>query len=117
MGFLATLAGVADARLLELGRPGRGVILDVTQTGTMLESDDGVEETICIFILEVRRPGTPAYFATTRQRFPWHQLVELELGHTVVSVRIHPRHADVVVIDWDAPLMLEPLTVEPLTAG
>jgi hypothetical protein len=108
MGFLATLAGVADAKLLELGLPGRGVILDVTQTGTMLESDDGVEETICIFILKVRRPGEAAYYATTRQRFPWHQLDELEPGQTLVSVRIHPRHADCVVIDWDAPLTLEP---------
>jgi hypothetical protein len=108
MSFLATLAGVPDAKLMELGLPGRGVILDVTQTGTMLESDDGVEETICIFILEVRRPGERLHHVSIRQRFPWGRLDDIEPGQTLVSVRIDPRDRDRVVIDWDAPLVLDP---------
>jgi hypothetical protein len=107
MGFLATLAGVPDPKLLELGHPGRGLILDITQTGTMLDSDDGTEETICIFILEVRRPGERANYVTTRQRFPWHRLDEIEPGQTLVAVRIDPRNPDRVAIDWTAPVVLD----------
>jgi hypothetical protein len=107
MGFLATLAGVPDAHLLELGKPGRGLILDVTHTGTMLESDDGVEETICIFILQVRRPGEGVFYATARQRFPWHRLDEIELGQTLVAVRIDPRNRERVAIDWNAPVVVD----------
>ena len=106
MSFLATLAGVPDAELLALGQPGRGVILDITQTGTMLESADGTEETICIFILEVRRPGERAFFATTRQRFPWHRLDEIEPGQTLVAVRVDPRNREHVAILWDAPVVV-----------
>lgn len=106
MGFLATLAGVPDPILLEQGEPARGLLLDVTLTGTMLESDDGVDETICIFILEVRRPGHGASYATARQRFPWHQLDEIEPGQTVVAVRVDPRNPDRVAIDWHAPIVV-----------
>jgi hypothetical protein len=106
MGFLSKLTGVPDANLIELGQPGRGLILDVTQTGTMLESDDGVEETICIFILEVRQPGERAFHASTRQRFPWHRLDEIEPGQTLVAVRIDPGDREHVAIVWDAPVVL-----------
>jgi hypothetical protein len=106
MGFLATLAGVPDANLLASGHAGRGLILDITHTGTMLESNDGVDETICIFILEIRRPGEQVFYATTRQRFPWHQLDEIEPGQTLVAVRIDPHNRDRVAIDWRAPVVL-----------
>lgn len=106
MGFLSNLAGVPDANVLELGQPGRGLILDVTQTGTMLEADDGTEETICIFILEVRRPGERAFYATTRQRFPWHRLDEIEPGQTLVAVRVDPLNPTHIAIDWNAPLVV-----------
>ena len=106
MGFLSNLTGVPDMRIVQLGHPGRGLILDVTQTGTMLEAPDGTEETICIFILEVRRPGERPYHATARQRFPWHRMDQLEIGSTLVAVRIDPRNESHVAIDWKAPLVL-----------
>jgi hypothetical protein len=106
MGFLSTMVGVPDAKLLAYGEPGRGLILDITHTGTMLESADGVDETICIFILEVRRPGERAFHATTRQRFPWHQLDEIEPGQTLVAVRIDPRNSEHIAIDWAAPVIV-----------
>jgi hypothetical protein len=106
MGFLSNLTGVPDARLLDRGRPGRGLILDVTPTGTTVESDDGVDEAICIFILEVRHPKSTPYHATTRQRFPQLRLCEIEPGQTLVAVRVDAANPSHVAIDWDAPVIV-----------
>lgn len=106
MGYLSNLAGVPDARLLDRGRPGRGLILDVAPTGTTIPSDDGVDEAICIFILEVRSPESAPYHATTRQRFPQTRLDEIEPGQTLVAVRVDAANPSHVAIDWDAPVIV-----------
>jgi hypothetical protein len=105
MGFLSNLTGVPDARILDRGRPGRGLILDVTPTETTVASDDG-DEAICIFILEVRHPKTPPYHAITRQRFPRGRLAEIEPGQTLVAVRVDNTNPSHVAIDWDAPVIV-----------
>jgi hypothetical protein len=106
MGFLSNLTGAPDPRILERGRPGRGLILDMTPTGTTIASDDGIDEAVCIFILEVRHPRTPAYHVTTRQRFPRGRLCEIEPGQTLVAVRVDTANPSHVAIDWDAPVIV-----------
>jgi hypothetical protein len=98
--------GMADPALLERGRPGRALILDVSPTGATVDSDEGIAEAICLFILEVRSPAVAAYHATTRQRFPVSRLDEIEPGQTLVAVRIDANSPSRVAIDWDAPVVV-----------
>jgi hypothetical protein len=108
MGFLSTFMGLPHSDLIERGQPGRGLILDLMHTGRKIPTEDGIEESICVFILEVRRPGERAFYTTTRQRFPWRDLDQIETGATLVAVRVDPRQRTRTTIVWNAPLIFAP---------
>lgn len=95
------IAGGVDEELLRVGRPGRGLILDVQLTGTTVQMGGPVER-VCVVTLEVTLDDTQEYRAVVRQRVAEHVIPRLQPGATFVAVRVDAADPTRVAIDWNS---------------
>jgi hypothetical protein len=102
MGFLSKLTGGVDKDLLTNGQLGRGVILDVSISGTTVQAGGGLVERKCTFQLEVMLDGTPPFNASCSQRVAEVYIPQFQPGVTVVAVRVDPNDHSKVVIDFNS---------------
>jgi len=110
MGLLSKITGGADKKLLETGLLGRGIITDVTLTGTTLQSGNGLVQRICLFTVEVSLDGRAPYIATCRQRIPEIELPRIRPGATTVAVRANPAELTQIALDFgtEPPVVTTP---------
>ena len=101
MGLFSKMTGGVDKKLLETGLLGRGIITDVTMTGTTIQTGNGLVQRKCIFTLEVSLDDKDPYKATCTQRIPEVQLPQIQPGGTTVAVRANPDNLEQVVIDFN----------------
>ena len=81
------LSGGASPELLEHGRLGRGVVVDVEPNLTV----------------EVRLDDEPPYLARCHQHLPDEMLDRLVPGQTTVAVRVNANDYEDVAIDFSTP--------------
>jgi hypothetical protein len=81
-------------------------------TGTVLESDfagesDAQEQPIYTLTFQIKLPGRPVMHARTRVGVPLDKIARLQPGDTVV-LKVDPRDASTMAIDWDATEAKDP---------
>lgn len=110
MGLLSKLTGGPDKKLLETGLLGRGIIADVTLTGSTVQTGNGLVQRICQFAVEVSLDGRDPYMATCRQRIPEIQIPQIQPGSTMVAVRVNPAELTQIALDFstEPPVVTAP---------
>jgi hypothetical protein len=114
MGLLSKITGGPDKKLLETGILGRGIITDITMTGTTIQSGNGLVQRTCVFTLEVSLDGKAPYTASCRQRIPEIQIPQIQLGNTTVAVRVNPADPSQIALDFSTE---PPVVTTPGGAG
>lgn len=100
MGLLSKITGGPDKKLLETGLLGRGIITDVTLTGTTIQTGNGLVQRVCTFTVEVSLDGKAPYMASCKQRIPEIQLPRIQPGSTTVAVRANPAELTQIALDF-----------------
>jgi len=103
MGLFSKLTGGPDKKLLETGLLGRGIIADLQLTGTTLQSGNGLVQRTCIFTIEVHLDNQQPYNATCKQRIPEIEIPQIQVGSSMVAVRVDPTDQTKVAIDFNTP--------------
>jgi hypothetical protein len=101
-GF-SEMAGGVDTELLQIGQPGRAVIVNVQMSGTTVQMGGGLVERVCTFVVEVALDDVPRYQAQVRQRVPEMWLAQIQPGATTVTARVHPQDRMRVALDFNTP--------------
>ena len=114
MGLLSKITGGPDKKLLETGLLGRGIIADVTLTGTTVQSGNGLVQRICLFTVEVSLDGRDPYMATCKQRMPEIQIAQIQPGSTMVAVRVNPAEPTQIALDFNTE---PPVVTTPAGTG
>lgn len=113
MGLFSKMRGFSGAvpkELLSDGLLGRGLILEISQTGVSVGEVD--PSLVCEISVEVMLDEVPRYAATCRQGIPTTAFGQLVPGQTMVAIRVNPKdHSEVAL-----SLAEEPPTVK-LVAG
>ncbi len=103
MGLFSKLTGGPDKKLLETGLLGRGIIADLKLTGTTLQTGNGLVQRTCIFTIEVHLDNQDPYNATCKQRMTEIEIPQIQVGSTMVAVRVNPEDHSQIAIDFNTP--------------
>lgn len=106
------LSGSVSKELLQNGQLGRGVIVDVKQTGVSVGADFDPAH-VCVFTVEVALDNTPRYQTTCRQAIRATILPQLLTGGATVAVRVDPNDHNKIALS----LGEEPPTVTMASSG
>ena len=96
---LKGLTGSVSEDLLQNGLLGRGVIVDVQETGVSVGHGDMDPHRVCVFTVEVTLDDQDPYQATCRQAVRLEQLPLFQPGKTMVAVRVNPNDPQEVALD------------------
>lgn len=113
MGLFSKMRGFngeVSKELLRDGLLGRGLILEISQTGVSVGEVD--PSLVCEISVEVMLDDQPRYTAACRQGIPTTAFGQLVPGQTMVAVRVNPKDQSEVALS----LAEEPPTVT-LSAG
>jgi hypothetical protein len=94
VGWIMAARSHAAARLLRGGDAGRARVVELVQTGTLVDEQVTVRLTLLVDL-----PGHAPYAATTKTTLPMAALGQIQPG-AIVAVRAHQRDPQRVVIDW-----------------
>jgi hypothetical protein len=94
VGWVMTARSHAASRLLRAGDAGRARVVELVQTGTLINEQATVRITMLVDL-----PGQPTYAATTKTTMPTVFLGQVQPG-AIVAVRVDPQNPQRVVIDW-----------------
>jgi hypothetical protein len=111
-GFSEMTGGV-DTELLQIGQPGRAVIVNVQMSGTTVQMGGALVERVCTFVVEVTLDDVAPYQVQVRQRVPEMWLAQIQPGASVVTARVHPQDRMRVALDFNTP----PPTVRLASSG
>lgn len=99
MGWCGNLIGSADDSVILNGILGRGEITNLTMSGMMLQTGNGLVERKCTITANVFLDSTPMFVATIVQRVQEIMIPQLFSGSAVVAVRVDPIDHTKVAID------------------
>jgi hypothetical protein len=100
---IRSATGSVPRKLLEEGLLGRGIIIDVKQTGVSTGADFNPAH-VCIFNVEVTLDNVPRYTATCRQAVLATVMPQLMSGQATVAVRVNPEdHSEIALSLGEAP--------------
>lgn len=94
-----TPAGADDVAPLGDWLPGRGLVLGLSMSGTIVQDGGAPPERVCTFQLEVRLDDVPRFQIEVVKQVPEYALSQVTPGESVVAVRVDPDDHARAVID------------------
>ena len=110
---LKNLTGSPSKDLLEHGLLGRGIIVNVQETGVSVGQGDMDPHRVCVFTVEVTLDNQDSYQASCRQAVRLETLPQFQPGSTMVAVRVNPNDPQDIALD----LSTDPPSVTVKSSG